>query len=114
MEYYYKQKNPTYKVLPRYKSNCLIESKKPMAFIYPKENVSVFLPKDFNGKTNELIIKVAHSTRDIKIFWYLNKTFIGSTTNFHEIAIQPKIGFYIITALDELGNEIKKSIEIKA
>jgi len=113
MEYYYKQKNPTYKVLPNFKNDCLNESDKPMAFIYPKDKVSVFLPKDFNGKTNELILKIAHSTIDVKVYWYLDKEFIGTTENFHEIAILPKKGKHIITAVDTFGNELKRSIEIK-
>ncbi|MCF6351162.1 MAG: penicillin-binding protein 1C [Flavobacteriaceae bacterium] len=113
MEYYYKQKNPEYKVLPKFNINCLNESDKPMAFIYPKKNSRIFLPKDFNGKTNDLIIQLAHSTADLKVFWYLNETFIGTTQNFHEIAIQPKKGKYTITAVDELGAQIIRFIEIK-
>ena len=106
-------KNPVYKVLPNFKTNCLNKSKKPMAFIYPKDKVSVFLPKDFDGKTNDIILKIAHSTTNIKVYWYLNKKFIGTTQNFHEIAIQPKKGKHIITVVDEFGNEIKRFIEIK-
>lgn len=112
MEFYYQLKNPTYKVLPEFQEGCLSEDKLPMDFIYPKESVKVFLPKDFNEKTNELVFKLAHSVSDIKIFWYLNTYFIGTTQTFHEMAITPKMGRHVITVTDELGNELKRVIEI--
>ena len=112
MEYYYQRKNPSYKILPTFKQGCLSEDKKVMDFIYPKESVKIFLPKDFNEKTNDLVFRLAHSTPDIKIFWYIDAHFIGTTQTFHEIAIQPSIGKHTITAIDELGNEIKRNIEI--
>lgn len=113
MEFYYKQKNPIYKELPNFKNDCLNISKDPMDFIYPKKNVSIFLPKDFSGKTNDLILKLVHSTNDVKVFWYLDKTFITTTQNFHEIALKPKKGKHIITVVDEFGNELKRTIIMK-
>ncbi|MBE9491172.1 MAG: penicillin-binding protein 1C [Bacteroidetes bacterium] len=112
MAYYYKTKNPFYKPLPRFKSNCLGENAITMQFIYPKENNTIFLPKDFDGNTNELILKIAHSKPESTLFWYVDKTFIGSTKNIHDMAIIPKQGEHIITVVDEFGNEVKRLIEI--
>jgi len=112
MEYYYQTKNPTYKSLPAFENGCLSEDKSPMDFIYPKESVKVFLPKDFNEDTNQLVFKLAHSISDMKVFWYLDANFIGTTQTFHEMAVLPKKGKHIITAVDELGNELKRIIEI--
>ncbi|MCF6347613.1 MAG: penicillin-binding protein 1C [Flavobacteriaceae bacterium] len=112
MEFYYQKKNPIYKVLPTFKSGCLSEEKLVMDFIYPKESVKVFLPKDFNEKKNDLVFRLAHSIQDIKVFWYVDANFIGTTQTFHEMAIQPKTGKHIITVIDELGNELKRKIEI--
>jgi len=112
MEFYYQTKNPTYVTLPKFKQGCLSEKKSPMDFIYPKESVKVFLPKDFNEERNDLIFRLAHSIIDIKVFWYLDANFIGTTQTFHEMAILPKKGSHTITAVDELGNELKRSIEI--
>ena len=47
------------------------------------------------------------------MFWYINRTFIGITQNIHEMEIQPQKGKYLITVIDELGNEISSKIEIK-
>ena len=112
MAYYYKTKNPFYKELPKYRSDCLGEQTITMEFIYPKENNTVFLPKDFNGNTNEMILKIAHSKPESRLFWYVDNTFIGSTKDIHEMAILPKQGEHILTVVDAFGNEVKREFEI--
>ena len=112
MAYYYQSKNPFYKPLPAFRDDCLGEASVKMEFIYPKENNSIFLPKDFNGTTNELILRLAHSKPETTVFWYLNDTFVGSTKAIHEVAIIPKQGKHLITVVDELGNEAKRWFEI--
>ena len=112
MAHYYKAKNPFYKPLPKFRNDCLSDNNISMAFIYPKENNSIFLPKDFDGQTNDLILKMAHSKPESTLFWYLNDVFIGNTKDIHEMTIKPKTGKHIITAVDEFGNEAKRWIEI--
>ncbi|MCB0444124.1 MAG: penicillin-binding protein 1C [Gelidibacter sp.] len=112
MAYYYKAKNPFYKPLPPFRADCLGDNAITMQFIYPKENNTIFLPKDFDGNTNNLIIKIAHSKPETLVFWYLDDTFLGSTKNIHEFAILPKQGKHVITVVDEFGNEAKRWIEI--
>ena len=112
MEHYYKTKNPFYKPLPKFRLDCIGENTTSMQFIYPKETTNIFLPKDFDGKTNELILKVAHSKTESTIFWYLDKTFIGVTKNIHDLAIMPKTGEHLITVIDEFGNVLKRKIKI--
>ncbi len=112
MAYYYKTKNPFYRPLPKFRNDCLGESAITMQFIYPKENNTIFLPKDFNGKTNDLVLKIAHSKPETTVFWYVDETYVGSTKDIHELAIIPKEGKHLITVVDEFGNEAKRWIEI--
>ena len=112
MEFYYKTKNPFYKPLPRYRSDCLGENSISMQFIYPKENTTVFLPKDFDGNVNELILKIAHSKPETTLFWYVDTVFIGTTKDIHDLAILPKVGKHVITVVDEFGNEVKRVITV--
>ncbi len=113
MEYYYKSKNPFYKPLPKFRNDCLGENKNSMKFIYPSEKSTIFLPKDFDGKKNEIILKVAHSNKEIMLYWYLNKTFLGTTKELHEFAIDLNSGDYKISVTDSFGNEIKQQISVK-
>ncbi|TYB78632.1 penicillin-binding protein 1C [Bizionia myxarmorum] len=112
MGYYYKTKNPFYKPIPPYRADCLGENAVSMQFIYPNDNNTIFLPKDFDGKVNELILKIAHSKPETTVFWYLDDQFLGSTQDIHELAIIPKKGKRLITVVDTFGNEAKRWMTI--
>ena len=112
MEYYYKSKNPFYKTLPPFKNDCISEEATSMQFIYPKLSDVFFLPKDFDGTTNELVLKIAHSKPETTVFWYIDDAFVGSTKQIHDMAILPTIGKHLITVVDEFGNDLKRWIEI--
>jgi len=112
MEYYYKKKNPFYKSLPNFRFDCLGENEVTMQFIYPKNESIIYLPKDFNETINELVLKVAHSKKNSTLFWYIDKTYIGQTTDIHDIAIKPEIGEHLLVVVDEYGNEIKRNVII--
>ncbi|GAB5564840.1 MAG: penicillin-binding protein 1C [Winogradskyella sp.] len=112
LAHYYKNKNPFYKELPPFRSDCAEVSDTHMEFIYPNEQSTIFLPKDFNGNTNEMILKVAHSKPELKLYWYLNEKFVGTTKDIHDMAILPEEGEHTITVVDELGNELKHKITI--
>ncbi|MEW7277996.1 penicillin-binding protein 1C [Aquimarina sp. 2201CG1-2-11] len=112
-EYFFKSNNATYRSLPPYREGCIKEKETPMDFIFPKPNSSVYLPKGFDGKANEVVLKIAHINPETTVFWYIDDQFVGTTLQFHEIAVSPKIGVHLITVLDEKGNELKRKIEIK-
>jgi penicillin-binding protein 1C len=84
-----------------------------MEFIYPNQQSTIFLPKDFDGHTNALILKVAHSKPELELYWYIDNQFIGSTKDIHEIAVLPSPGDHVITVMDALGNALKHKITIQ-
>ncbi|WP_139956895.1 penicillin-binding protein 1C [Flavicella sediminum] len=112
MEFYYRQKNPFYKTLPNYRRDCFSEKQRVMDFVYPKDFSKIFLPKDFDGSQNQLVVKLAHSISDTKVFWYVNEKYLGETNAIHEKSIAVKPGKYVLTVVDEFGNELKRNIEI--
>lgn len=112
MEWYYKSQHIDYKTLPPYRADCKQNQQSAMDFIYPKNNSKIYLAKDFYGKVQPVILKVAHSNRNSKLFWSLDNTFLGETQTFHEMQIKPETGIHYIIVSDEFGNEIKRKIEI--
>ncbi len=112
MEYYYQQKDATYKVAPSFKLGCNGSEVQKMEFIFPKPNTKIFLPKGFDETTNELVLKVAHSVNETTLFWYLGEKYLGETKDIHEKSVLPTYGRHLITVVDELGNELKQWIEI--
>ena len=112
MAYYYKTKNPFYKPLPKYRTDCFGNTMTSIQFIYPNQDKNIFLPKDFDGTTNELILQIAHSEPETTVFWYIDQEFVGVTKDIHELAIKPMPGEHTITVIDVFGNESKQHIEI--
>ncbi|MDT0555679.1 penicillin-binding protein 1C [Patiriisocius hiemis] len=112
MEYYYAPLHPEYKPLPPFKNDCLQEGERTMDFIFPKKNETILLAKNFEENTNEVIFKLAHRDPETKVYWYLDDTFVGTTETFHELAIVPKLGEYVLSATDQEGNEVSQKIAI--
>ena len=78
-EWYFKKKNPFYKVLPPFKSGCAQESIKNMDVIYPKDLTKIFVPVELNGSKGKAVFKIAHRNSNAIIFWHLDDTYIGET-----------------------------------
>lgn len=112
MEWYYKSLHIDYKPLPPFREDCKQDQKAAMDFIYPKTNSKIYLAKDFNSKVQPVILKVAHSNREAKLFWYVDNEYKGTTQTFHEMQITAETGIHYITVADEFGNEIKRRVEI--
>ena len=113
MEFYFKSTNANYKALPPFKAGCVSDAIATMDFIYPKNNGNVALTKGFDGKTNEVVLKIAHSKPETTVFWYVDDDFVGQTKTFHEMGILPKTGNHVITVVDELGNEVKRLLNVE-
>ncbi|MEP3206848.1 MAG: penicillin-binding protein 1C [Gilvibacter sp.] len=111
--HYYASKHPEYKPMPPFMAGCDYREISPMEFIFPTRNEHIIVGKDFDGKASEVVFKVAHQDPDAKVYWYLDHTFIGATEEFHELALLPSPGTYVLSAMDQDGNELKRQITIQ-
>ena len=112
MEYYYKSLHIDYKPLPPFRDDCMQTQVASMDFIYPKKNSKIYLTKNFNGIIQPVILKVAHSNKEAKLYWYVDNVYKGTTQTFHEMQVETTTGFHYITITDDFGNEISRKIEI--
>jgi penicillin-binding protein 1C len=83
-----------------------------IAIVYPDRSGKIFLPKGVSGKRNKVILKAVHRNSDAIIYWYLDENYIGSTRLFHQIAIAPPPGDYILTLSDGNGEYISRKLSI--
>lgn len=113
MEWYYKSRHIDYTPLPPMRDDCMSNEKAPMDFIYPKAyHPKIFLTKDFEGKVQPVIVKVAHSDANATLFWYVDNVFKGKTQTFHEMQLNATTGVHYVTVIDEKGGEISRRIEL--
>jgi penicillin-binding protein 1C len=112
MEYYYKVKNASYKVLPPFLSNCEINNSNLMEMIYPKANASIYIPLEIDGSRGKVVFNVAHRVNNSTIHWHIDEEYIGSTTNYHQMALTPPPGKHKLTLVDQNGNQLAQYFTI--
>ena len=112
LAYYYQKKHPEYREAPPLMPGCESLGQPLMQFIFPKANETILLAKDFNGKLGEVVFKLAHQQPDNEVYWYLDGNYLGSTIQFHELAISPEPGTYRLTVMDARGHSLAQRITV--
>lgn len=112
-EYYYKNANPYYQVLPPLAINCNpLQGENPMQWIYPVDRPQIFIPIELDGTPGETVFRLAHRQAETEVYWHLNETYLGTTRQFHEMALRPQPGQHRITAVDANGHTISTSFKV--
>ncbi len=113
MEWYYKARNPTYRVLPPFKSGCISEGEAhSMEMIYPRYGSKILIPKEITGNKGKLVMEAIHRNSGATIFWHLDEVYLGSTKQFHQMAVDIPPGIHQLNLIDDLGETISLEFEI--
>lgn len=112
IEYYYKLKNPDYKSPPPFREDCLTANQSIIEFLYPEYGAKIYIPHDFTGKLSPIVFKATHRISTSVLYWHIDKQFLGSTSDNHEMSLIPKPGKHIITLMDDNGNTCNLSFTI--
>lgn len=114
--YFYRQKNPFYRSLPPIMEGCAeqVSTLHPMQWIYPTEKTSLYIPMELDGSPGEVVLRIAHREPSHTLFWHLNGNYMGSTQDFHEMAIRPEPGNHSVFVMDDKGNQLEQQFEIKS
>ena len=115
-EYYFKSKNPSYKTLPPYRADCnnviAKNDRSPMQLIYPKDISKIQVPVDLDGELSRTVFKIAHRIPTSTVHWHLDNTYIGSTSDIHEMELNPEAGKHLLTLVDEKGYRLEQRFQI--
>lgn len=112
-EYYYKQRNLSYKPMPPFRKDCLDPATlASMDLIYPRPGSRVYIPRQLDGAQGTTVFEAAHRNGRAQIFWHLDGQFIGSTTHVHRVAIAPGKGQHVLSLVDESGQYLTRSFEV--
>lgn len=112
-EWYYRAKNPDYRILPQIHPDCKpMDDIEFMEMIYPRHSARIYVPREMDGSMGEIILEAAHRHPSSLIYWHLNETFIGTTRYIHKLGITPKKGNYLLTLVDENGYTLVHRFEI--
>ena len=112
MDFYYKAKHNDYISLPPYLPGCNAGGDHQIELIYPEQNARIYVPKEVSGNKGKTIFTAAHSNANATLFWHLDNTYIGTTKQFHQMALNPSKGFHTITIVDNAGETVSRNFEI--
>ncbi|MFD0793817.1 penicillin-binding protein 1C [Mucilaginibacter litoreus] len=112
MEYYYKTKNYQYQLLPPFAPGCSDNEGNPMELIYPKDGAKVYVPIEADGQRGRMICNAAHRLPGAKIFWHLDNKFVGESSAFQQMALEPSAGKHKLTLVDGGGNTLQINFEV--
>ncbi|MGG5507698.1 MULTISPECIES: penicillin-binding protein 1C [unclassified Myroides] len=105
MAYFYRKTHSDYQDIPPYRSDCSTQDQlKKIEFIYPKHGEHIYLTKNFYSELQPFIAKASASSANKTLFWYLNEQYIGTTKQFHEMALRGNTGINYLTITDEEGH----------
>lgn len=112
-EYYYKNYHIDYTPLPPIKPGCEQTQSHQIDLIYPEHNAVLYLPKGFSGQSEKFIFKAAHARNEAVIYWHLDDSFLGETTDNHQMACIIEPGKHLLTLIDNWGNQRRIAFEVK-
>lgn len=114
MEYYYRNHDHSYRSLPPWRKDCaaFAYSGNAMEMIYPKRSNTIYVPVELDGKAGKCVFEVAHRDKESTIYWHLDDTFLGATTAFHQMALNPSAGKHLLVLVDNHGERLEQYIEI--
>ncbi|MEO6289688.1 MAG: penicillin-binding protein 1C, partial [Ginsengibacter sp.] len=113
MEWYYKQKNQDYKSLPPFKAGCdLTNAGTQIELVYPRQDAKIYVPLEIDGSRGKTVFTATHRKPGSKIFWHLDDEFLGTTINYHQMALSPAPGKHLLTIVDENGESLSRQFEI--
>lgn len=84
-------------------------AEKTIKFIYPKNNLKIIVPKDFDGEKS-LIVKIVN-IKNRELYWYVNKEYAGKSRE-KERSFNFKKGNYEITVVSEKGETAKINFQV--
>lgn len=116
VNYYLKLRGQIIQEVPEHNPTCNKRSDiNPLDILYPLDSTKVWLPRDFGGALQKLIIKVAHNNRVKKIFWYLDDFYLGITQKRHEKPVILNKGWHNLFVIDEDGysDKVKFYVNVK-
>ena len=111
MEHYYRQQHQEYQPLPK-KSATNNDIEQSFHFVYPADGSIVSIPKQMDGTKGSIVCQAVHNS-SAELFWHLDGSYIGTTSDVHKMQIKPSLGYHTITVVDDLGAQKTISIIVK-
>jgi penicillin-binding protein 1C len=114
-EYYYKQKNNSYKALPPFRKDCINpQTVAGMDIVYPKAGSQIYLPIELDGSLSKLVLQATHRQKSSSLYWHLDGQYLGQTRQTHQLSLSIEAGKHKLTLMDESGEVLDREFTVLA
>jgi penicillin-binding protein 1C len=87
--------------------------KQNMQWNYPRNKQVIFIGRGIDGTKGEFVAELTHRQKNIRVFWHLNKRYVGETMEIHQMNLALEKGKNHLTAVDEFGNRCAVEFMVK-
>jgi penicillin-binding protein 1C len=74
-----------------------------LELVYPAPGSRLFVPRDLDGRFQQVVFEAAHGRQDAQLFWYLDGNLLGTTRGTHKISLDLAAGAHRLSVEDEEG-----------
>jgi len=112
MAQFFSSRHANYEGDRPWSTDCQTGDRSSMRLVYPQPTANLYLPRDITGDQQPAVLEAVHAREEARLYWYLNERFLGETTTFHQISVQPKAGWHTLTLVDDRGNRWESSFQV--
>lgn len=113
--YYYRQHHANYQPLPPFRADCQgldTTQSEAIALVYPRPNTQIYLPRELDGKRNQVVFRAVPRRPETLLYWHLDDQFVGTTQTFHSQAMTVPVGEHKVAVVDEIGNRVEQNFQV--
>ena len=85
-----------------------LQAGNPMQIVYPGQNARLWIPRDIDGRFQQVTLRVAHRQPASTIFWYIDNRYLGETKENHVKALTIPAGWHTLEVVDRMGNRDRR------
>lgn len=103
---FYRIAHASYRPVPDFEANCIPDRralKGSFEITYPRIDQVISLPRYMNGQQGEVIFRAKAKKDSAKLFWHLDKRYLGATQTFHELSETVSPGDHLLRVVDQQG-----------
>ncbi|HHS50549.1 MAG TPA: penicillin-binding protein 1C [candidate division Zixibacteria bacterium] len=94
-----------FQALPPHNPQCPVPTvSRTTNIIYPSEGALIQVLRGADGEYQKVVARAVSSTARAELYWYLDETFVGATSEEHMLPLMPTGGAHALTVIDSEGH----------
>ncbi|RPJ06382.1 MAG: hypothetical protein EHM28_10160, partial [Spirochaetaceae bacterium] len=99
--------------VPPHNPYCLeLTGTNPLQVIYPSQNARLWIPRDYSGALEHLVLRAAHRDSSQRLYWYIDGVYFGTTVENHVLPVELPKGAHSLAIVDSTGNRVQTDFNI--